>query len=29
VRWGNAPVLVLWGILGIVLRAAALYPRAP
>lgn len=29
VRWGNAPVLVLWGILGVVLLAAALYPRAP
>lgn len=29
VRWGNAPVLVLWGILGIVLLAAARYPRAP
>ncbi|MBS0311271.1 MAG: apolipoprotein N-acyltransferase, partial [Proteobacteria bacterium] len=29
VRWGNAPMLVLWGILGIVLLAAALYPRAP
>ena len=27
VRWGNAPVLALWGILGIVLLAAALYPR--
>ena len=29
VRWGNAPVLALWGILGIVLLAATLYPRAP
>ncbi len=29
VRWGNAPILVLWGILGIVLLTAALYPRAP
>lgn len=27
VRWGNAPVLALWGILGIVLLAAALYPQ--
>lgn len=29
VRWGNAPVLALWGTLGIALLAAALYPRAP
>lgn len=29
VRWGNAPVLILWGILGVVVLAAALYPRAP
>jgi apolipoprotein N-acyltransferase len=29
VRWGNAPVLLLWGILGVILLAAALYPRAP
>ncbi len=27
VRWGNAPVLALWGMLGIVLLAAALYPQ--
>ncbi len=27
VRWGNAPVLALWGGLGLVLLAAALYPR--
>lgn len=29
VRWGNTPVLMLWGTLGIILLAAALYPRAP
>jgi apolipoprotein N-acyltransferase len=27
VRWGNAPVLVLWGVLGVVILAAAFYPR--
>ena len=27
VRWGNAPVLTLWGVLGIVLMAAALRQR--
>lgn len=27
VRWGNAPILALWGILGFVLLGAALYPR--
>src|SRR5512143_1675194 len=29
VRWGNAPILALWGGLGVVLLAAVLYPRAP
>ncbi|MHB0972660.1 MAG: apolipoprotein N-acyltransferase [Thiobacillus sp.] len=27
VRWGNAPVLMLWGGLGLVLLVTALYPR--
>ena len=27
VRWGNTPVLALWGLLGIGLLGAALYPR--
>ena len=27
VRWGNAPVLALWGILGVALLAAGFYPR--
>jgi apolipoprotein N-acyltransferase len=27
VRWGNMPVLAVWGVLGIGLLAAALYPR--
>ena len=27
VRWGNAPVLALWGMLGFGLLGAALYPR--
>lgn len=29
VRWGNAPVLALWGLVGVVLLATAFYPRAP
>lgn len=29
VRWGNAPVLALWGLLGVILLATAFYPRAP
>ena len=27
VRWGNAPILALWGMLGLGLGIAALYPR--
>ncbi len=27
VRWGNAPILALWGLLGVGLGIAALYPR--